>query len=425
MSGTSMVSKYEQRASLFNFGSSGSSAKSSVKPHYPFHQHTDFYYLCGFNEPDSALALEKDNSSRGYRMTMFVAPKNAHVEMWEGARTGVDAAREIFGADEALDSKLFRYRILDMASRYDNVYFDVPTPSVFMPMEIAKKLNNQGAFDVLSGSKSLSPLVQELRLIKSEAEVKLMRESGEISAKAFIETMKFTNSKRSEHQVYAKFDFECRMRGSQMLAYVPVVAGGSNALTMHYVNNDQPLNDGDLILMDAGGEYQGYASDITRTWPVNGKFTSAQRDLYEVVLRANKECIKLCTEDQRITLNQIHDVSTRLIKEGIASLGIKSLPHDVDRRLYPHHVGHYLGMDVHDTSDISRNRLLTQGMVVTIEPGLYIPRDPAYPEKYQGIGIRIEDNVVIGKDAPYILSVTTPKEVVDIEYCCASEPSPV
>ncbi|KAF9424993.1 hypothetical protein BGZ94_007940 [Podila epigama] len=454
---------------------------------YPFHQHTDFSYLCGFNEPDSALILEKNNSARGYKMTMFVAPKNAHVEMWEGARTGLDAAKEIFGADEAVDANLFRYRILDIASRYEHVYFDFPTPSMFMPMDIAKKLNSQPvvnslmarvarSFDNLMGwargrghgtnsninsknknnnnnsgikyksakiakssfsftgssfpsssypdsdamnsTKSLSPLVQELRVIKSESEIKLMRQAGEISGKAFIETMKFTNPERLEHQVYAKFDFECRMRGSQMMAYVPVVAGGPNALTMHYVNNDQGLNDGDLILMDAGGEYNGYASDITRTWPVNGKFTDAQKDLYEVVLRANKECIKLCTEEHGLSLNQIHFNSMRLTLEGLAKLGIKALPNDVDRRLYPHHVGHYLGMDVHDTGDISRSRTLKEGMVVTIEPGLYIPRDPAYPEKYQGIGIRIEDNVVIGKTAPVVLSVTAPKEIVDIDYCC-------
>ncbi|CAO3574631.1 unnamed protein product [Mortierella alpina] len=426
---------------------------------YPFHQHTDFYYLCGFNEPDSALVLEKDDSSRGYKMTMFVAPKNANIEMWEGARTGLDAAKEIFGADEAVDANLFRYRIVDMASRYENVYFDYPTPSIFMPMDVAKKLNSRpvsqslisslkGLFstnakpsasafafsfnrysqstkrtsdsDAMTATKGLSPLIQELRVVKSEDEIKIMRQAGEISGKAFIETMKFTDPSRLEHQIYAKFDYECRMRGSQMMAYVPVVAGGSNALTMHYVNNDQPLHDGDLILMDAGGELNAYASDITRTWPVNGKFTEAQKDLYEVVLHANKECIKLCTEESGLSLNQIHDVSMRLTKEGLSRLGINPLPHDVDRRLYPHHVGHYLGMDVHDTGDISRSRVLKEGMVITIEPGLYIPRDSAYPEKYQGIGIRIEDNVVIGKTAPYVLSVTAPKEVVDIEYCCAS-----
>ncbi|KAG0255763.1 hypothetical protein BG011_004943 [Mortierella polycephala] len=388
---------------------------------YPFHQQTDFYYLCGFNEPDSALVLEKDDSPRGYKMTMFVAPKSANIEMWEGARTGADGAKEIFGADEAIDANLFRYRIVDMASRHENVYFDYPTPSLFMPMDIAKKLHNKpGSADAFSTTRGLSPLIQEMRVVKSEAEIKIMRQAGEISGKAFIETMQFTNPSRLEHQIYAKFDYECRMRGSQMMAYVPVVAGGSNALTMHYVNNDQPLHDGELILMDAGGELNAYASDITRTWPVNGKFTQAQKDLYEVVLHANKECIKLCTEEHGLSLNQIHDESMRLTKEGLQRLGITPLPHDMDRRLYPHHVGHYLGMDVHDTGDISRSRPLKTGMVITIEPGLYIPRDGAYPEEYQGIGIRIEDNVVIGKTVPYVLSVTAPKEIVDVEYCCAS-----
>jgi intermediate cleaving peptidase 55 len=203
-----------------------------------------------------------------------------------------------------------------------------------------------------------------------------------------------------------------------MLAYVPVVAGGDNALTMHYVRNDMPLRDGDLVLVDCGGEFHGYASDITRTWPVNGKFTEPQRELYQAVLNVNKKCIQLCTEKENISLNGIHEHSVRLMKEELQNLGFKLTEGDVDHRLYPHHIGHYLGLDVHDCHDLDRSRVLRRGYVVTIEPGVYVPYDDRFPHKYQGIGIRIEDNVWVGEEEPVVLSVTSPKEVVDVEACC-------
>ncbi|ORX49932.1 Creatinase/aminopeptidase [Hesseltinella vesiculosa] len=178
------------------------------------------------------------------------------------------------------------------------------------------------------------------------------------------------------------------MRGSSALAYVPVVAGGSNALSMHYVRNDMLLKDGDLVLVDASGEFLGYASDITRTRPVNGKFTDAQRDLYQVVL------------------NELKNIAFPLNHW------------DLERVLYPYHVGHYLGLDVHDVYDITRSRKLQKNMVVTIEPGLYVPYDDRFPKHFQGIGIRIEDNVVIGTSDPFVLTTNAPKEIIDVEACC-------
>ncbi|CAJ0756726.1 16020_t:CDS:10 [Entrophospora sp. SA101] len=267
-----------------------------------------------FNEPDSAIVL-------GYKMTMFVPPKNKSIEMWDGPRTGLAV-------------------------------------------------------------KPLSRLIQDLRLVKSDSEIKLMKKAG-----------------LSEHDLYAKIDFECRIRGAQFLAYVPVVACGINALTMHYVRNDMPLRDGELVLMDAGGEYYGYASDITRTWPVNGRFTQPQKELYEAVL-------KLCTEEQNISLNGIHEYSVKMMKEELSPLGFDLVEGDVDRVLYPHHVGHYLGLDVHDTHDIDRSKILRKGM-----PGIYVPRNKAYPEQYHGMGIRIEDNVLVGESDPIVLSSSAPKEI--------------
>ncbi|CAG8462887.1 1749_t:CDS:10 [Ambispora leptoticha] len=411
----------------------------------------------GFNEPDAAMILEKNDSPRGYKMTMFVLPKNQDDEMWDGTRTGVQGAIDIFGADEAIDSAKFVSNLREIVQSYKKVFIDLPpTTSILSPDAAQKIFRNNGIpifpsffasrfktlreqfyplishygmsrfigkFPFLHKVKEFKPLsriIQQLRIIKSDAEIKLMREAGEITGKAFIETMKFTKPEMTEHHLHAKLDYECRIRGAELLGYVPVIASGVNALTLHYVNNDMPLRYGDLVLVDAGCEYHGYVSDVTRTWPINGKFSLPQRELYEAVLKVNKSCIKLCTEQQNISLNGIHDVSVKLMREELINLGFKVNEGEVDRVLYPHHVGHYLGLDVHDTHDLDRSRRLKAGMVVTIEPGLYIPCLNSFPKQYHGIGIRIEDNVLIGEKDPVVLSVTAPKEIVDIEYCMNS-----
>ncbi|CAI2187438.1 11644_t:CDS:10 [Funneliformis geosporum] len=404
------------------------------------------YY--SFNEPDAAMVLEKNNSQRGYKMTMFVPPKNRSVEIWDGPRTGLLGAVYIFGADEAMESSRFNSKIKEIAKNYKDVYIDLPPRTNILSSESISKsisrthgipslytlscgfkcirdyldrlirphrlsVSNIFGFQV----KPLSRIVQELRIIKSDAEISLMKKGGQITGKAFIETMNFTKPGLSEHDLSAKVEFECRIRGAQYLAYVPVVAGGINALTMHYVRNDMPLRNGDLILMDAGGEYHGYASDVTRTWPINGKFSPPQRELYEAVLNVNRKCIKLCTEKQNISLNGVHEQSVQFMKEELSNLGFNLVEGDVDRVLYPHHVGHYLGLDVHDTHDLDRSRSLKSGMVLTIEPGIYIPPNNAYPKQYHSIGVRIEDDVLVGETDPYVLSSTAPKEIDDIEYC--------
>ncbi|CAG8580392.1 17802_t:CDS:10 [Funneliformis caledonium] len=383
----------------------------SNKVFYPFHQNTDFFYLCGFNEPDAAMVLEKNNSQRGYKMTMFVPPKNRSIEIWDGPRTGLLGAVYIFGADEAMESSRFNSKIKEIAKNYKDVYIDLPPRTNILSSDsISKSISRTHV-------KPLSRIVQELRIVKSDAEIALMKKAGQITGKAFIEAMKFTKPGLSEHDLSAKIEFECRIRGAQYLAYVPVVAGGINALTMHYVRNDMPLRNGDLVLMDAGGEYHGYASDVTRTWPINGKFSPPQRELYEAVLNVNRKCIKLCTEKQTISLNGVHEQSVQFMKEELTDLGFHLVEGDVDRVLYPHHVGHYLGLDVHDTHDLDRSRTLKNGMVLTIEPGIYIPPNNAYPKQYHSMGVRIEDDVLVGETDPYVLSSTAPKEIDDIEYC--------
>ncbi|CAG8494085.1 3064_t:CDS:10 [Gigaspora rosea] len=317
-------------------------------------------------------------------------------------------------SNKAMESARFNSKIKDIIKNYKDIYIDLPPRTNILSTDNIQKSIGRNSV------KPLSRIIQDLRLTKSDSEIALMRKDGEITGKAFIQTMKFTKPGLSEHDLYAKIDFECRIRGAQSLAYVPVVAGGINALTMHYVRNDMPLRNGDLVLLDAGGEYYGYASDVTRTWPVNGKFTQSQKELYEAVLNVNRRCIKLCTEAEGISLNGIHEISVELMKEELLNIGFDLSEGDIDRVLYPHHVGHYLGLDVHDTPYIDRSRRLSSGMVITIEPGIYVPPNDAYPERYHGMGIRIEDNVVVGATDPIVLSSTAPKEIVDIEFCMAN-----
>ncbi|KAG1462093.1 hypothetical protein G6F56_005589 [Rhizopus delemar] len=371
---------------------------------------------------------------------MFILPKNTHAELWDGPRTGIQGVKELFGADEAYENTKFIAHLKNIIGTYKNIFMDSPgNMPTLISDESTKKLIETGTFweklwfNIKKGFyplltclkiQSILPLsktIQELRMIKSHSEIEAMKKSGLISSKAFVEAMKWTKPGLTEAQLWAKFDYETRMRGSSVLAYVPVIAGGPNALSLHYVRNDMELKDNDLVLVDCGGEYNGYASDITRTWPVNGKFTEAQKELYQAILNVNKECIKLCTESTNISLHGIHSQSVSLMKQELEKIGFNVSGWDLERILYPHHVGHYLGLDVHDLHSLDRSRKLKQNMVITIEPGIYVPYDDKFPSKYQGIGIRIEDNVVIGKDQPFVLTANTPKEVVDIEFCCNSQ----
>ncbi|KAI7906567.1 peptidase M24, structural domain-containing protein [Cokeromyces recurvatus] len=346
---------------------------------------------------------------------MFVLPKNPNAELWDGPRTGLEGVKELFGADEAYENTRFIPYLKNVLGSSKHIFMDNYTVPTLLT-EAESKLIDTGL--KLQTILPLSKVVHELRTIKSKSEIEAMKESGMISSKAFIEAMKWTKPGLTESQLWAKFEYETRVRGSSVLAYVPVIGGGPNALSMHYVRNDMELKDGDLVLVDCGGEYKGYASDITRTWPVNGKFSQPQKELYQAVLNVNKACIKLCREINNMSLHDIHSESVKLMKQELKNIGFNVNIWDIERVLYPHHVGHYLGLDVHDTYDIDRSRKLKENMVITIEPGLYVPFDDKFPKEYQGIGIRIEDNVVIGKDEPYVLTASAPKEIVDIEFCC-------
>ncbi|RKP35567.1 peptidase M24, structural domain-containing protein [Dimargaris cristalligena] len=395
---------------------------------YPFHQNSDFLYLTGFNEPDAIFMLEKSSAlPQGHQLSLFVLPQDPHSEKWEGPRAGLEGVKQHFGSYQAYNYKDFSSHLYKVCRQLETasasgtscpVYADLPTELVVdSPPHQAQTMFGELGITL----HKLSPMIQNLRLYKSAAEVKLMQKAGDISALAFRRVMAESCRCPTEHHITALFDYECQWNGGEEMAYVPVVAGGANALSLHYVQNNQLLSSGDLILLDGGTSYRHYASDVTRTWPVGGTFSQPQAELYSAVLRVQKACMALCTEDAGLSLNQIHWRSVALLKEELWSLGWQATQEEIDNVLYPHHIGHYLGIDVHDTLDISRSLKLKDGMVITIEPGIYVPYDDRFPEQYQGIGIRIEDNLVIGKSEAIILSRSVPKEIDEIETACHAE----
>ncbi|KAN0063967.1 aminopeptidase [Thecaphora frezii] len=420
---------------------------------YKFRQESNFWYLTGFQEPDSAVLLEKDaSSSKGYKMTMYVPPRDDHNETWNGPRTGVDGATEVFGADEAhdMDPTTLLTHLKQMLPGYTHIYVDSPTqPSV--PRRSSGSRTSTAATNVLNylsppsttgfdlfSKKSdfdhvarllgdprrchaLSREVERLRFKKSANELRVMRRAGRISGEAMAEVMRYVEPGKSEAQLQAVFEYHCAINGAQRPAYVPVVAGGSNALTIHYINNDRLVDDASLVCIDAGCELDGYASDITRAFPtsLNGSFTGAQRDLYEAVLNVLKGCTALATEDQCYTLADLHRRSVDMLRAELKQLGFHLTFGTLERILYPHYIGHWLGIDLHDVASIDRSTRLERGVVVTVEPGVYVPYDDRFPKHFHGIGIRIEDDVAVGESDNVVLSAEAPKEVVDVEAACA------
>jgi intermediate cleaving peptidase 55 len=260
--------------------------------------------------------------------------------------------------------------------------------------------------------KPLKPLMNELRVVKSESEISNMRIAGRASGRAFTNAMR--RQWTMEKDLGAFLDYDFKLGGCDTTAYVPVIAGGKNALSIHYVRNDDVLQDGQIVLVDAGGEYGGYIADITRSWPINGKFSDPQRDLYEAILRVQRSSVSLCRESANVTLDKIHQITERGLRDALQQLGF-----DVDGNamdvLFPHHVGHYIGLDVHDCPGYPRSVPLKAGHCVTIEPGIYVPDDERWPAHFRGIGIRIEDSVCVQDDSPLVLTTEAVKEVVDIE----------
>ncbi|XP_012253485.2 xaa-Pro aminopeptidase 3-like [Athalia rosae] len=401
---------------------SASKVYMSEKIPYVFRQNTDFLYFTGCQEPDSVLVMTVNNDNCS--STLFVRQKDSQSELWDGPRTGVDAATYMFGVDQALPTSEFENYIKSFLRENKNTIVWYDHTEVVQP-ELEKKLSNflsQSAKQVFD---SLKTFIHDIRLIKTAAEIKLMHESCDIASAAIAKTIAISKPGMTEHQIFATVDYECRMNGAEYLAYPPVVASGNNANVIHYITNNQVVADGDMVLMDAGCEYHGYSSDITRTWPINGTFTPQQRILYEVVLDIQKELIEKLRNMP--TLDSIFHEMCLLMGKRLQDVGLipKSVGHDkllaAAFSYCPHHASHYLGMDVHDTGKISRSIKVRPGMIVTVEPGIYVnARNKLAPPEFHGLGIRIEDDILITADGPVVLTKNCPKEVHEIEALAKS-----
>ncbi|KAK2761636.1 hypothetical protein FQN54_001464 [Arachnomyces sp. PD_36] len=383
---------------------------------YEYHQNPDFFYLTGFNEPGAVAVIANDGSG-SHDFHLYVREKDPKAELWEGARSGTRAALDVFNADETGDIDNLNDFVPSLISNASEVYMDMDgvdsTGSV-----VARLLDSGGEHKPIKervDTRKVRPLRQimnELRVFKSDDEILTMRKVGQASGRAFTKTM--TRGFSLEKNLNAFLEYQFKAHGCDSTAFVPVVAGGRNALSIHYVRNDDALRDGQLALVDGGGEYGGYIADITRTWPINGKFSEPQKDLYNAVLNVQRSCISMCRESASVSLDRLHEIAENGLKEQLKQLGFDVSGGNM-RILFPHHVGHYIGLDVHDSAGYSRRVELQKAQCITIEPGIYVPDDERWPEAYRGIGIRIEDSVCIGDDNPLVLTIEAVKEVVDIE----------
>ncbi len=392
--------------------------------HYPYRQDSDFHYLTGFGEPDAVLVLIPGRSAGAE--ILFCRERHPEREQWDGPRVGPDGAVEDYALDDAFPIEDIDEILPGMIEGRGRVYYHFGRDTDFDLRIIAWVNRVRG--EVKMGARAphefvaLSHLLHDLRLYKSPAELKLMRRSAEIAAEAHCRAMQATNAGMHEHAVEAELLHTFRRHGA-VASYEPIVGGGANACVLHYRANNALLNDGDLLLIDAGAEYHGYASDITRTFPVNGHYTKAQREIYEIVLAAQEAAIDQVRPGR--AFNAYHDAAVRVISQGLLDLGL--LEGDLDeviesgafRKFYMHKTGHWLGLDVHDVGDYRVGddfRELEAGMVLTVEPGIYIaPKLEGVPSEYLGIGVRIEDDVVVTKSAPDVLTNGVPRGASAIE----------
>lgn len=390
---------------------------------HEYRQDSDLYYLTGFDEPHCALVLSKD------QLVMFVQPKNPERETWDGPRAGVEGAQARFGADvahaiEDLPNKLStlfedRSRLYYRLGR-DRGFDDV----VLRAIDLARAKGKQGKRHPVE-IVDPATILHELRLTKAETELSKIRRAIEITAEAHLAAMSRTKPGCYEYEIEAVLRSVFRRHGSERPAYAPIVGSGPNATILHHRRNDRQMSDGELLLIDAGCEFDYYAADVTRTFPVGRRFTDTQRQVYDVVLEAQLASIGAVAPGN--TLDDIHDKSVHRIARGLVDLGLIEGPVNVaieENRYKPffmHKTSHYLGMDVHDVGAYFVNgkpRPLEPGMVITVEPGIYIPSDADVPDEFRGVGIRIEDDVVVTGKGGESLSSSIPKKPDEVERAC-------
>jgi intermediate cleaving peptidase 55 len=393
---------------------------------YKFHQDPDFRYLTGFLEQDALAIIEKTDEHE-HAFHLYVRPKDARLEAWEGPRSGIEAAEDVFNADVTGSIDDLPRLLPEIVSRSKHIYTDLPfnriDKNILSRYLAGSEPSRTGGIatvfrDSSASIKPLRPLLNELRAIKSDAEIANMRRAGQHSGRAITDAMR--QSFAYEKDLDSFLDYWFKQDHCDGPAYVPVVAGGINANTIHYVSNDMALKPDQLVLVDAGASYGGYVTDITRTWPVNGTFSPAQKDLYNLLLAVQRSCVALCRTSADLSLDKLHSIACNSLSAGLTDLGF-DMSKNAITTIFPHHVGHYLGLDVHDSPGLSRSRKMEKNMVVTVEPGIYVPDDDRWPSWARGIGMRIEDSVVVDEESPYVLTTEAVKEVVDIEALRGTE----
>ena len=404
------------------------SALPALRTHdveYQYRQDSNFYYLTGFEEPGSICVLAPGHPE--HRYVLFVDPHDPKQEIWTGKRVGVEGAKAVFGADEAYPIAEFDQKIHEYLNDANKIYYSFGSDEVFNRriVELCKQYGRHRAQQGTGPNTLIDPgeILAEMRLIKSEAELKRIRRATDISADAHIMAMKTLQPGLYEYEVEALIDSIFRRSEGSRPAFPTIVASNANATTLHYTANSRQIQDGDLVLIDAGCEYRYYSGDITRTFPANGRFTEVQREIYQLVLDVQLAAIE--TIRPGVPIDEPNKKSIELMTEGMLKIGLlagdkeKLIEDEKHKQFYMHRIGHMLGLDVHDptkTQEGGTHKMFQPGMVMTVEPGLYVAADSENVNpKYMGIGVRIEDDVLVTTTGCEVLTATVPKTIDEIE----------
>jgi Xaa-Pro aminopeptidase len=393
---------------------------------YPFRQDSYFQYLCGFPEPEAWLVLSNHQEYSTDLCVLFCLDKDPTLEVWHGRRFGPKQAKQQYAVNTAFALDQLDERLLDLIDGHQHVYFaqghsheaDELVFSSLQALRDAPKQSKQAPASLID----VRIILDEMRLIKSASEIDIMRQAAAIATQAHIRAMQFAEAGKNEYHLEAEIHHEFAMQGAKHPAYGTIVGAGDNACILHYTENNQGLKYGDLVLIDAGCEWQGYASDITRTFPISGQFSTEQKQLYQLVLDAQQAAFAVIKPNS--TIKQASDVAIAVITQGLIDLNIlkgelaDNIKTQTYREFYMHGLSHWLGLDVHDVGNYKidgQERPLEPGMVLTVEPGIYISPDANVERKWCGIGIRIEDNLLITQNGHENLTLAAPKTISDIE----------
>ena len=396
--------------------------------HYPYRQDSDFLYLTGFREPEALLVMIP--AQEGGKCVLFCRERDPEREMWDGPMAGLRGAVSEYGMDEAFPREEIGKRLPALLQNRERIYYDLGHNPLF-DQRLIGWLNEFRAkprktFHAPEEIHALAHMLHDQRLYKSREELSAMKRSAQVAIEAHQRAMQVCQPGLNEADIHAEL-LHTFTRNQCEPSYQAIVGGGANACVLHYIANNAPLQDGDLLLIDAGAEYDGYASDVTRTFPINGKYSPEQRDLYEVVLAAQLAAIEKARAGN--AWQEMHDEAVRVATQGMIDMGIlrlsleEELEQEGHKHFYVHNTGHWLGLDVHDVGEYQidgHSRELEPGMVMTVEPGIYIPaKDTSVRKCFRGLGIRIEDNIAITKAAPQVLTAALVKQPDDVEALMA------